>query len=76
MGPLSFPSNSNGAEPSVSAIPNDQRMAMLAEAFSLELENAQDEEVAPWPLAKTVWFAVSVSAVLWAGIIAVARLFF
>lgn len=76
MGPLSFPANSPAPESSATAVPNDQRMAMLAELFRLELEteDAEDEGITPWPMGKTILFAVGVSAALWAAIIAVARL--
>lgn len=76
MGTFSSPSVSGQPESTADLIAPDQRMAVLAQAFSLEMaETEQVEDDTPWPLGQTLWFAVGASAVLWAILIAAVRLF-
>jgi hypothetical protein len=53
----------------------DQRMAAFAQAFEMELAEAdQAADDAAWPMGKTIWFGVAVSLVLWAIILGAFRL--
>ncbi len=57
------------------AISPDQRMALLAQAFEMELAGAdENRDDAAWPMGKTIWFAAGVSLVLWAAILGALRL--
>lgn len=57
------------------AIRPEQHIAMLAEAFSLEMTGMRDDTAAaPWPFWQTTLFAMVVGSVLWAGLIAAVRL--
>jgi hypothetical protein len=47
----------------------DQRMALLAQAFEMELEDAKQDDT-PWPMGRTIRFAALVSLALWGVIIA------
>lgn len=76
MGTFPSPSVPSLPESTADLIAPDQRMAVLAQAFSLEMAEAeQDVDDTPWPIGQTLWFVVGASAALWAIIIAAVRLF-
>lgn len=57
-----------------STLSPDKRMALLAQAFEMELAAADEgADDTAWPMAKTIWFAVGISLVLWAAILGVVR---
>ncbi len=58
-----------------STLSPDRRMALLAQAFEMELATADEgTNDASWPMGKTIWFAVGISLVLWAAILGAFRL--
>lgn len=50
----------------------DRRMALLAQAFEIELAEADHAD--SWSMGKTIWLSVLVSGALWALIIGIIRL--
>ena len=52
----------------------DQRMALLAQAFEMELAGTDEgSDGAAWPMGKTIWFAAGISLVLWIAILSALR---
>lgn len=75
MGPTSQTADamSAGKAPDVagSKLATDEAFQALAQAFEMDWNTVQTEdasETGNWPMGRTIWFALFVSAGIWAGI--------
>lgn len=70
----SFTEHAPATEALEEAVRADQKMALLAQAFQLEIDAHDADQGAGWPMAQTIWFAVAVSGALWMVIVTAIRL--
>lgn len=62
---------------SADKLSTDEALGMLAQAFEMDWNTVQAEKEAEdgtWPMGKTLWFSVLVSAGLWSIIVGIAWL--
>ncbi len=52
----------------------DQKMALLAQAFEIDFEQAESDQQSSWSMSQSIWVSIVVSAVLWGLIYGFIRL--
>jgi hypothetical protein len=73
MGDIRSIADREGAQAS-DGLAADRRMALLAQAFEIELAEAEPDREGAWPMGQTMWLAVVISSALWALIYIIIRL--